>query len=153
MAVPHGGAATRPKKRDTDKKQRSFLSDLPGGSTHSTGERLRSWVEANYTHIPLREKDTGTKLEALFGAYTSANPPVHQKSLGRNKFRAAAECSVPRNRAAQERIEHRDRLVPPPLRKETSEAFFSEKVSAVTIACSSAVFFLERSGTRETSET
>jgi len=81
-----GGCKNRPKNRDTDKKQRSFLSDLPGGSTHSTGERLRSWVEANYTHVPLREKDTGTKLEALFGAYTSANPPVHQKSLGRNKF-------------------------------------------------------------------
>jgi hypothetical protein len=50
--------------------------------------RLRAWVEANYTHIPLREKDTGTKLEALFGAYASAAPPVHQKPLGRNKFAA-----------------------------------------------------------------
>ena len=50
--------------------------------------RLRSWVESNYTHVPLREKDTGTKLEALFGAYTSASPPVHQKPLGRNKFAA-----------------------------------------------------------------
>jgi hypothetical protein len=50
--------------------------------------RLRDWVEENYTHIPLREKDTGTKLEALFGAYTTATPPVHQKLLGRNKFTA-----------------------------------------------------------------
>jgi hypothetical protein len=50
--------------------------------------RLRAWVEANYTHVPLREKDTGTKLEALFGAYTTASPPVHQKPLGRNKFAA-----------------------------------------------------------------
>jgi hypothetical protein len=48
--------------------------------------RLRSWVEANCTHIPLREKSSGTKLEALFGAYTSANPPVHQKPLGKIKF-------------------------------------------------------------------
>jgi hypothetical protein len=48
--------------------------------------RLRAWVEANYTHVPLREKSSGTKLEALFGAYTSANPPVHQKSLGKIKF-------------------------------------------------------------------
>ena len=50
--------------------------------------RLRAWVESNYTHVPLREKDTGTKLEALFGAYTTASPPVHQKPLGRNKFAA-----------------------------------------------------------------
>jgi hypothetical protein len=48
--------------------------------------RLRAWVEANYTHVPLREKSSGTKLEALFGAYTSANPPVHQKPLGKIKF-------------------------------------------------------------------
>ena len=48
--------------------------------------RLRDWVESNYTHVPLREKDTGTKLEALFSAYASATPPVHQKPLGRNKF-------------------------------------------------------------------
>ena len=48
--------------------------------------RLRSWVEANYTHIPLREKDTGTKLEALFGAYASAAPPVHVKQLGKILF-------------------------------------------------------------------
>jgi hypothetical protein len=48
--------------------------------------RLRAWVESNYTHVPLREKDTGTKLEALYSAYTSASQPVHQKPLGRNKF-------------------------------------------------------------------
>jgi hypothetical protein len=50
--------------------------------------RLRSWVEANYTHVPLREKDTGTKLDVLYSAYTSASPPVHQKSLGKIKFAA-----------------------------------------------------------------
>ena len=27
-----------------------------------------------------------TKLEALFGVYATASPPVHQKLLGRNKF-------------------------------------------------------------------
>jgi hypothetical protein len=47
---------------------------------------LRSWVEANYTHIPLREKDSGTKLHALYAAYFSATPPVHFKILGRNTF-------------------------------------------------------------------
>jgi hypothetical protein len=48
--------------------------------------RLRAWVEANYTHVPLREKDSGTKLEALYSAYTTATPPVHQKPLGKIKF-------------------------------------------------------------------
>ena len=48
--------------------------------------RLRAWVESNYTHVPLREKDTGTKLEALFGAYATASPSVHQKILGKIKF-------------------------------------------------------------------
>ena len=49
-------------------------------------DRLRSWVESSYTHVPLREKDSGTKLDALFSAYASATLPVHQKVLGRNKF-------------------------------------------------------------------
>ncbi len=48
--------------------------------------RLRSWVESNYTHVPLREKDAGTKLEALFGAYTAATPPVHARLLGKTTF-------------------------------------------------------------------
>jgi hypothetical protein len=48
--------------------------------------RLRSWVESNYTHVPLREKDAGTKLDVLYSAYTAASPPVHQKSLGKIKF-------------------------------------------------------------------
>ena len=29
------------------------------------GEATGVWVEDSYTHVPLREKDTGTKLEAL----------------------------------------------------------------------------------------
>jgi hypothetical protein len=47
---------------------------------------LRAWVESNYTHVPLREKDTGTKLDSLFGAYTSANPPVHARLMGKQAF-------------------------------------------------------------------
>jgi len=50
--------------------------------------KLRAWVEEHYSHVPLREKDTGTKLEALYTAYTSEVPAVHQKTLGRNKFAA-----------------------------------------------------------------
>ena len=48
--------------------------------------KLRAWVEEHYTHVPLREKDTGAKLEALYAAYTTAAPPVHTKQLGRNTF-------------------------------------------------------------------
>ena len=51
----------------------------------SEGE-LREWVEEHYAHVPLREKDTGTKLEALYAAYVSTAPPVHAKILGRNTF-------------------------------------------------------------------
>jgi hypothetical protein len=48
--------------------------------------KLRAWVEENYTHVPLREKDSGTKLEALYTAYTTATPPVHQRPLGKIKL-------------------------------------------------------------------
>ena len=57
--------------------------------------RLRAWVESNYTHVPLREKDAGTQLEALYSAYTSAAPPVHQKQLGRNKFAQMLSAAYP----------------------------------------------------------
>jgi hypothetical protein len=50
--------------------------------------KLRAWIEEHYTHVPLREKDSGTKLEALYGAYVSTTPLVHTKLLGRNKFAA-----------------------------------------------------------------
>jgi hypothetical protein len=46
--------------------------------------KLRAWVEEHYSHVPLREKDSGTKLEALCTAYAAAVPPVHTKALGRN---------------------------------------------------------------------
>ena len=73
---------------ETDKPNRAQVGRLqrlaPTGE--SAQARLHAWVESKYTHVPLREKSSGTKLEALFGAYTSANPPVHQKSLGKIKF-------------------------------------------------------------------
>ena len=47
---------------------------------------LRAWVESKYIHVPLREKDTGSKLEALYAMYASCVPPVHSKALGRNTF-------------------------------------------------------------------
>ncbi len=48
--------------------------------------KLRAWVDENYTHVPLREKDAGTKLEVLYAAYTAAQPPVHAKVLGKILF-------------------------------------------------------------------
>jgi hypothetical protein len=57
-----------------------------GQHSESAQDRLRAWVESKYTHLPLREKDAGTKLEALYSAYAAVSPAVHQKPLGRNKF-------------------------------------------------------------------
>ena len=48
--------------------------------------KLRAWVEEHYSHVPLREKDTGTKLEALYTAYASSVPAVHAKVLGKILF-------------------------------------------------------------------
>jgi hypothetical protein len=48
--------------------------------------KLRAWVEEHYEHVPLREKDSGTKLDALYTAYTTAAPPVHAKLLGKILF-------------------------------------------------------------------
>ncbi len=43
----------------------------------------------------LREKDSGTKLEALYTAYTTAAPPVHSKVLGRNTFAGMLSAIYP----------------------------------------------------------
>ena len=45
---------------------------------------MRAWVEEHYVHVPLHEKDTGTKLEARYAAYATATPAVHTRVLGRN---------------------------------------------------------------------
>jgi hypothetical protein len=59
----------------------------PAGQSHLRQEaNLRSWVESNYTRVPLREKDTGTKLEALHTTYASAVPQVHAKLMGKTTF-------------------------------------------------------------------
>jgi hypothetical protein len=85
------------------------------------GRFLRAWVESNYTHVPLSEKDTGTKLDALFGAYTSANPPVGvaptRGSWGKPAFREDAGLGVSWYRAAQEQRLHREWVVPAPLKQ------------------------------------
>jgi hypothetical protein len=55
-------------------------------SLRSPEAKLRAWVESTYTHVPLREKDTGTKLEALYSAYATTVPPVHTKLMGKILF-------------------------------------------------------------------
>jgi hypothetical protein len=81
------GAHQAPRVEPYHQATSARVARVEGGPV-SYEEQLRSWVESNYTHIPLRAKDTGTKLEWLFAAYTSAAPPVHPRLLGRNKFAA-----------------------------------------------------------------
>jgi hypothetical protein len=66
-----------------------YTPPLPSAPTsHDAEERckLRAWVEEQYTRVPLREKDSGTKLEALYSAYATASPPVHARLLGKTTF-------------------------------------------------------------------
>jgi hypothetical protein len=48
--------------------------------------KLRAWVEESFAHVPLREKDTGTKLDVLYASYVAASPPVHSKVIGKILF-------------------------------------------------------------------
>jgi hypothetical protein len=48
--------------------------------------QLRAWVAETYVHVPFRERDTGTRLDALLGAYKSAIPQVHTTPLGKNQL-------------------------------------------------------------------
>ena len=57
--------------------------------------KLHAWVERNYTHVPLREKDSGTKLHTLYAAYASATPPVHTKLLGKILFGKMLNAAFP----------------------------------------------------------
>jgi hypothetical protein len=75
--ISHAAQSRRPHARLAN---RAVAQQTPQG-------KLREWVDENYTHVPLRDKDTGTKLNVLYTAYTTCVPPVHQKPLGRNKFK------------------------------------------------------------------
>lgn len=63
-----------------------FVGGRTGEYGSSDEEKLRAWVESKYTHIELRDKDMGTKLEALHSAYVRARPPVHTRQLGKINF-------------------------------------------------------------------
>ncbi len=60
--------------------------DQAAVASETPESKLRAWVDARYTRVPLREKDSGTKLEVLYAAYTLAAPPVHAKVLGKILF-------------------------------------------------------------------
>ena len=88
---------TPPETREEAKEVPDAPNDAQPTSmlVHSPGAKLRAWVESKYARLPLREKDTGTKLERLYSAYVSVTPPVHQKTLGRNKFAAMLSSVYP----------------------------------------------------------
>ena len=62
---------------------RAVASQTPEGKLHA-------WVDENYTQVPLKEKDTGTKLEVLYAAYTTAAPSVHTRVLWEEPVRQDA---------------------------------------------------------------
>ena len=79
--------ASRNEQSVTEGLSPAPAQDAPEPQGHGRPEgKLRAWVEGRYTHVPLRDKDTGTKLEALYSAYTATVPPVHTRLLGRNTF-------------------------------------------------------------------
>jgi hypothetical protein len=103
LAPPQAAQAEEAEQAEDAQAEAAALSEKAGHGAHGEPERrrractpetkLREWVEARYTHLPLREKDSGTKLEDLYAAYAASSPPVHIRMLGRNKF--AKRCSAP----------------------------------------------------------
>jgi hypothetical protein len=79
-----GASAIDPSLRSLRGSARVSHRAPSGRHSESAQDRLRAWVESKYTHLPLREKDAGTKLDKLHGEYARAG--VHARPLGRNKF-------------------------------------------------------------------
>jgi len=75
------------------RESRMSHRDPRGHHSESAQDRLRAWVESKYTHMPLRDKDAGTKLDKLHGEY--ARSGVHARPLGRNKFAAMLSAVYP----------------------------------------------------------
>ena len=67
-------------------RPRRVLPRLPRVPSGTPEGKLRAWVDANYTRIPLREKRTGTRLVVLYSAYAAHSPPVHIRLLGKTMF-------------------------------------------------------------------
>ena len=81
-----GAMATEDTGPRPPRKAASGHSRPLAASVWDEREKLRSWVESSYTHIPLGGKDCGSKLEELHGAYVRAG--VHAKPLGKTTFGA-----------------------------------------------------------------
>jgi hypothetical protein len=79
--------------------------------------KLRAWVDARYTRVPLREKDTGTKLTVLYAAYTLAAPQVHARVHREEHLRQDAKLGLPERRAASKYRGHNQGLIPGALRE------------------------------------
>jgi hypothetical protein len=75
--------------------ERLPLGAVPAAARRSPTMGLRLWVEENYAHVTLCEKNTGAKLNTLYTAYTSMVPPVHTRVLGRNHFAKMLESIYP----------------------------------------------------------
>ena len=81
-ARPFVASLQAPRAQHAREQPVSAVQQAPG----SPEDRLRAWVEEHYAHVPLREKDKGTKLEPLYTAYATSAPPVHAKVLGKILF-------------------------------------------------------------------
>jgi hypothetical protein len=80
-----GGASAIDRSLGAANESRFAVAGATSGRhSESAHDRLRVWVESKYTHLPLREKDAGTKLEKLHGEYVRSG--VHARPLGKIKF-------------------------------------------------------------------
>ncbi len=75
--------------------ERLQLGAVPAAARRSPTMGLRLWVEEKYTRVPLHAKDTGTRLEELYSAYTAMAPPVHARPLGKILFAKMIESIYP----------------------------------------------------------
>ena len=86
-------APLAPSHIESEREAADDATEAPHSNMHQAAvapetpeSKLRAWVDARYVHVPLREKDGGTKLTVLYAAYAASSPPVHAKVLGRNTF-------------------------------------------------------------------
>ena len=84
--------------------------------------------------MPLREKDSGTKLEALFGAYTAAQPPVHPKLLGKILFGKMLNAVFPNIGPHKNSTHTANGLLPTPLSRVKVDKVYWATISTVTTA-------------------
>ena len=77
--------------------------------------KLRAWIEEHYTHVPLREKGTGTQARGAPHDIRDCGAPGTREANGQDHFRQDALRRLPWRRAAQKWRVHCKRAVPPPI--------------------------------------